>query len=362
MNLDDVVDYLASEADEGLMFTGAQLYVDVAGRVEANVAVGIDGLGRAMTTSTIHRGHCVGKPLTAVAIALLVDRLELSFHDKLGNVIEDVPLHPHLQAVTIDQLLSHSAGLDYIPAAHFGMLPTAANRSELVASTPPRQHYRGIAYSEYSAWHLLGMAIANLDGRSAAEFIEDEVIKPLGLEGAVYFGRPETASELARLAPLVDMRDGRPRPQLFSVSALSLDAREPANGIVCTMEGMGAFYRSLLGILSGDEGLLSQDSLAHLTSPSRPAQWDPVMERECRYGHGFMVSLSEHLFARACSESSFGHSGYLGTMAAFADPEHDLVVGLLTNGVIDSESSVMFRRVVQLEQVYRALGIERRDG
>ena len=43
--------------------------------------------------------------------------------------------------------------------------------------------------------------------------------------------------------------------------------------------------------------------------------FDPVMDRDCGYGAGFMIHLADHWFGDRCSPTAFGHSGNGGMTA-----------------------------------------------
>jgi hypothetical protein len=74
-----------------------------------------------------------------------------------------------------------------------------------------------------------------------------------------------------------------------------------------------------------------------------------------------MVGLKEHFFGWRCSPESFGHSGYAGMSAAWADPSHNLAVAFIYNGYIDAETSTRFRRETLSAAVYESLlGLSRR--
>ncbi len=88
----------------------------------------------------------------------------------------------------------------------------------------------------------------------------------------------------------------------------------------------------------------------------RPRVFDEVLDRECEYGLGFMTDLAHHAFGPVCSPSSFGHSGNVGSSFAFADPEHDLAVAVVFNGIVDSESSFL-RRPAVVGSLYHDLGL-----
>ena len=81
---------------------------------------------------------------------------------------------------------------------------------------------------------------------------------------------------------------------------------------------------------------------------------DPVMGRTCGYGLGFMLGLGEHDFGTRVGDGAFGHSGFRGMTAAFADPAHGLVVTCHLNGSVDP-GSLGYRRPALVDTIYRAV-------
>src|SRR5262249_46783084 len=105
--------------------------------------------------------------------------------------------------------------------------------------------------------------------------------------------------------------------------------------------------RLLRQLEHGDSPALASPAvLAAFCSQARSPVYDQVLDRVCPFGLGFMTALSEHQFSSDCSPASFGHSGYGGASFAFADPEHDLAVGVIFNGIVGHESSFMRRRAL----------------
>jgi hypothetical protein len=74
--------------------------------------------------------------------------------------------------------------------------------------------------------------------------------------------------------------------------------------------------------------------------------FDVVLDRVCPYGLGFMTSLEQHAFGDMCGPASFGHSGNVGTSFAFADPDRDLAVGVVFNGLVGYEAAFLRRRAI----------------
>jgi CubicO group peptidase (beta-lactamase class C family) len=351
---------LTAEAEEGLFSRGAQLYVSVGGEVVADVAVGVEGTGRPVTTETLFSVYCAAKPVTAVGIARLVDEGRLGLDDELGTLLPG-RLCVGLEPVRLRDVLTHTAGLHRHQVITMGFL-SPGRREGAVLSTPPPPGWRSgvdAAYSEYGGWHVLGLVIEAVAGVPLADFLRSEVLEPLGLVGDVYLGIPaaEWADMRARIGVNFDMRGLDPVPLVMERSDRVCTEWNPSFGGYATMRGLGHLYERLLAALAGEPGPVGAATLAAFTTPQRPAAFDRVLQRPCRFGFGFMVDLRHHVVGTWCSERSFGHLGFAGSTWAFADPEHGLVVALLGDGLLDPATAVGHRRPTLVDGIYRELGL-----
>ena len=127
---------LAEDIAEGLFTKGAQVSVTRGGDAPVDLALGDDGMGREMTSTTVFRVYCTIKPITAVAVALHVDA---------GRLDLDQPMSDHLPTVeavadgtvTLRHVLNHTAGL-HRPLALDLELIDPARRPAFLASTAAR--------------------------------------------------------------------------------------------------------------------------------------------------------------------------------------------------------------------------------
>jgi CubicO group peptidase (beta-lactamase class C family) len=224
-------------------------------------------------------------------------------------------------------------------------------RESLVRARQPRGWRVGVdaGYSEYVGWHVLGALLENTTGEPLRALLRSTVMDPLGL-GSTWIGMTsgEYRSLLPRLGVNADMHDLRAIPMLFERSERICTETNPSHGGYTSARDLARFYTALLDRLAGNgsDVLPSAETLELFTSPSRPAVYDEVLLRECSYGLGFMTELREHAFGDSCSESSFGHSGNLGTSFAFADPERGLSVGVVFNGLVSYEAAFLRRRAL----------------
>jgi CubicO group peptidase (beta-lactamase class C family) len=334
--------------------------VSVGGEVVADVAVGVEATGRPVTPDTLFAVYCAAKPLVALGIARLLDAGCLDLDDDLGTLLPGRTC-AGLEPVRLREVLNHTAGLHRHLVITMGFL-SPGRREEAVLSTPPPPGWRqGVdaGYSEYGGWHVLGLVIEAVAGAPVGEYLRSEVIEPLGLNGDVYVGMSdgEYAELRSRIGVNFDMRGLEPVPLLMERSDRVCTEWNPSFGGYATMRGLGRLYGRLLACLGGAPSPLEAATVGTFTSPQRPEAFDRVLERPCRFGFGFMVDLRHHLVGSWCSERSFGHLGFAGSTFAFADPEHDLVVAMLGDGLLDPGTAVGHRRPALVDGIYRELGL-----
>jgi CubicO group peptidase (beta-lactamase class C family) len=351
---------LEVELEDGTMLRGAQVCVSVGGDRVLDVAVGDAGAGTTMSPDTVFRAYCAMKPVTALAVARLVDDGALDLDLELGSVLPSVEaLAPG--DVTLRSVLNHTAGLQRPAAFEIEVVPEARRRQVVDrAGRPPHWKVgRQAGYSEFVGWHLIGRLLEAVTGEELRTHLRADVIEPLGLT-STWVGMTEDDYERveSRLGVNWDLRGHRPVPVLLERARRWCLETNCAYGGYTTARDLDRFYRAVLQQVQGAgvDRLPSASTMAEFVSNARPRTYDEVLARECDYGLGFMVDLAGHHFGRACSPSSFGHSGWLGGTFAFADPDHDLVVAAVLNGIVDSETSFV-RRPSFVRAIYTDLGL-----
>ncbi len=165
------------------------------GQVLANV-----GLGGANPDAPIHVAS-LSKSITAIAVALLIQDGKLSLESKLGDLLGPMfaqrghPLDPSLQDITVERLLSHTAGLranrafDPINGLRNRPVLDALNDNAsvldfIVASGEDHSSgSRRYAYSNLS-YAFLGLVIEAASGESYGDFCGQRIFGPLGTRSA----------------------------------------------------------------------------------------------------------------------------------------------------------------------------------
>lgn len=345
--------------DDGVLCVGAQVSVSHGG-THHDIAVGSAGPGMDVTPASVWRLYCTAKPALAVAVALLVQD---------GLVDLDVPVadHPDTDELahcrsTPRQLLDHTAGLHEIHGVAFGALPWSARDRAVKALRPPVgwDPARHAGYGEYAPWHVLGLLVESVTGRPVADVLRREVCQPFAA-GELWFAMSDEQYDrlYPRLAVASDLRGPHPVPLLANRNRRPCTDVNLAYGGYGTARGLQRFYRTLLDTLAGrNPTRLRRRSLVTLLQPSRGCRYDEILGRPCDFGLGFMVRLDDHGFEPYVSPSAFGHTGYHGSSVALADPEADVAVSIVWNGVVDGELGVHTRRNAALRALYRDLGAE----
>jgi CubicO group peptidase (beta-lactamase class C family) len=140
-----------------------------------------------MQESTIQMAYSTTKVITAVAVMQLVERGQIELDAPLQRYFAE---HPYGGAVTIRQLLAHTAGIpDPMPLDWFAVDGRTFVRDDelrrLVSANPRLRHEPGrkYSYSNLGYW-LLEKAIERASGQDFGAYVEERVFGPLGLTPA----------------------------------------------------------------------------------------------------------------------------------------------------------------------------------
>ena len=216
-----------------------------------------------------HLGSCT-KAMTATLCARLVEKGLLRWDMTLGeSLAKDVKrVHMDLRAVTLEQLLSHRAGLpaNPPPAVMRKMLASGEGRAarELLVTDgileQPLEHQPDtkFLYSNFG-FMLAGMMAERATDKEWEALMREELFEPLGMKSAG-FGPPGSAK-------VVDQPRGHglfgnslpPGPQADNPRGLG-----PAGTVHCSMADWSKFVALHLQAARGESRLLKQESFQKL--------------------------------------------------------------------------------------------------
>lgn len=164
------------------------------GKIQAAAAVGRRRLGTDNWVTVHDRfliGSC-GKAFTATLAALLVEEGRLRWDETVRDVFPDVPMGTEYQGMTLEQLLSHRAGLlksfvaDLKPTRRYTATQGRLAYLEQVVETkllhPPGA---GLFYSN-AGYIIAGAMMERVSGQEFTELMAEKVFRPWNLKTAAY--------------------------------------------------------------------------------------------------------------------------------------------------------------------------------
>jgi len=246
-------------------------------------------------------------------------------------------------AITVAQVLSHRAGLPFVPAelTTAEVLNDQVVAEHLAAMRPVWVPGAAFGYHALTVGAMASELTARITGATIAEFFDSEVRCPRGLEA--WFHTPEEIEP--RVAPVVfpeAQADANPTPGLAdavyanlggSPSRLDIIANTrdghtaglAAASAVASARGLAGAYGAALW--DDGYGRLFGDDTRRAMTQIRSDGLDITTGSVLRFGALFMLPWRERPFA---SWQAFGHDGAADALA-FADPEVGLAFGYTTD-------------------------------
>jgi CubicO group peptidase (beta-lactamase class C family) len=324
---------------------GCMIAIAHRGEIVMEAAFGNANLDSGEKLTPRHRFRIAShsKAFTAAGIMRLRERKQLKLDDPVGTYVKD--LHPDVGTTTLTQLLSHSAGLmrDGYDSGQFTDTRSYLTADELraeLALPPAIDPNTRFKYSNHG-YGLLGLVIEAIAGEPYADFIQREVIEPVGLR--------ETAPDATLLAKSVPFARGHSAETLLGRRVVipgdnPTHAIASAAGLVATAADTARFFAQLAP--NARKSLLSVGSRREMVR----RQWRIPQELEAYYGLALMSGATAGL-------DWFGHGGgfqgYISRTAVI--PARELAVTVLTNS-LDGWAPVWVNGVMFILQAFQAHG------
>ena len=305
---------------------------------------------RPLSQQTLFTVWSLGKAVAALCVLRLIDAGKLDLHDPVAKHWPEFAQSGKAK-ITVAALLSHRAGLVAVDTTldqrAWANWPSYVRALEQQRPWWPNAERHG--YHVHTYGFLLGELLHRVDGRTIAQYLQDEISQPLGID--FYYGVDDSA--LARCAdniPYIPPADQAPAViDPVDVDTLSADERmryltynnpafsnEGEFGINSRAWRLAMFpstnpqsdARSVAKIFSALANDGQIDGI-RLLSPELIEQAiaihadgiDAVMSRPTRFGLGFMLTMPER--ALGPNPRTFGHYGNAGLLG-FADPDAKL--------------------------------------
>lgn len=295
---------------------------------------------RLVDANTIWHWASVTKTFTAIGIMQLRDRGRLSLDDPIVKYVPELrAVHDSfgsIDAITLRQLLSHSAGFRNPTWPWGGDQPwqpfEPTEWSQLVAMMP----YTEILFppgSKYSYSNpgviFLGRVIEKLSGDDYEVYVEKNILRPLGMSHTYYDLTPYDLLKYRSNSWLV--KDGTPVPQGLDFNT----------GITTSNGGLNSPIPDMakyLAFLAGD-GVAGKLDPVVLSRASLSEMWTPVLPVESKDGIDESVGLGFFVWRKG-NQRVVGHTGSQRGFRTFIylDPSTRLaVIGVINTAPEDGD-------------------------
>jgi CubicO group peptidase (beta-lactamase class C family) len=368
--------FLESQVDAGLL-PGAMTLIWRRGRMAHRSMVGeIDmARGKAMRHDAIFRLYSMTKPVTAVALLMLMEEGRIALDDSVKRFI---PPFANLtlegsgapaRDMTVLDLLRHTAGFTY--GFHHRTAIDAAYRAQRIAETDtegglpamiaqlaalPLEYSPGDAWIYSVATDVVGYLIELVSGRPYAKFVREKILTPLAMGDTDFLVGKEKRNRFAACYVLkngkLDLFDDPLHSTWFAKPKLE----SGGGGLAGTADDYLRFCRMLLnkGELDGAR-LLSPKTVALMTANHLPkgaeiADLSPDPDsfnesgfRGIGFGLGVAVTLDPARVGVPGTAGEFAWGGMAST-AFFVDPKEEMAVVFMTQAIVDTARRVRLRR------------------
>tara|TARA_B100002052_G_scaffold249385_1_gene236605 strand:- start:388 stop:1608 length:1221 start_codon:yes stop_codon:yes gene_type:complete len=295
------------------------------------------------------------KAALALCAHLLIDREELDTKAKVTKYWPEYGKKGK-EDTTVEMILNHSAGLPALrtQVKEGGFFDWEYMVSLLENEEPFWIPGEETGYHMMTTGWLIGELIRRVSGKSLGQFFNDEVSEPFNLD--YWIGLPESQDErVAKVMPFKASSSDKPsgfatafRTNPNSMQKLSLtntggydyNAKETHRAEIGGVGGI-TNARSLAGMLTplaqNNEKLLSKSLVKRLSESSVKSGIDNMLLFPTNFSEGFMLHMDNR--GRFEGEggsfmigpNAFGHVGFGGSSATFADPDYKMSFGYLVN-------------------------------
>lgn len=310
--------------------------------------------------NTIFELASCSKQFTAAAIVLLKRQGKLSYEDKISKYLPELSFW---DKVTIADLLHHTSGIpEFIGNLDTGADSTkiatnkdlirfyAAKKDTLQFEPKSRHRYCNTNYA------LLASIIERVSGKSYADFLQQNIFKPLKMQHTFVYSRRIQARKLPNFAIGYAWAHGSfkkvtpDQPEYGEYMAHTYDGIVGAAKVNATVEDVYKWINALKS-----NSLLSKAEFEEMTAVTQTSRG-----RDLDYGFGFMLSKGANRF-------SFGHNGSWDGYASliFHNMLKDRTVIILQNfklGVFPYNNIVQILEDKPLELVFhKELAMPQKD-
>ena len=263
--------------------------------------------GQALNSESVFELASVSKQFTAMAIMILKKQGKLRYEDSLRKFFPELPYHN----INIRHLLNHTSGLpDYMELSekYWDVTKIMTNKDmiALLAEKKPAIHFAPGEKWEYSntGSALLGSIVERASGKSFANFMADNIYKPLGMTSTQVYQKRLESRTINNYAYGYVMDDTKK-------DYVMADSSSEVKSLVYSMDGIfgdGVTNSTTTDLLKWDQALYTEKLVpkAMLQEAFSPGMLNNGKKTE--YGFGWLIR--EHPVFNTTYFHSGGWPGY----------------------------------------------------
>ncbi len=284
------------------------------------------------------------KPLVCTAVMMLVEQGQLQLDHRVTNYLPKFRGHGK-EAIRIMHLLTHTSGLpDMLPnnvelrKAHAPLSEFMRHvcEVELVALPGTKVHYQSMGILTLAA------IIEEITGVGLPEFLADNIFRPLKMTSTA-LGIPDAWESSGHLERMTwSQVDDKPEATDWGWNSMYWrKLAAPWGGLLSSAPDFGRFFRHLLRIHRGEDGIIAPATLRAMTTNQLTWLGDLPGKsvRTTPWGLGWQLNWPGHPrgFGSLLPGDSYGHWGATGTMV-WIDPTRGVYGIVLTTQPIELEN------------------------
>src|SRR5262245_25391420 len=244
--LDRTLEILERGIDEGLHL-GAQIYVSLNGKSVCDEGVGQARFNVPKTLDSINWLLSACKPITAIAIAQLLERGKLDLDDRAASHIPQF-VRGGKEAITIRHLLTHTGGFRGV-----GSNTAPGDWDKIIEEICAARIEPGWTPGEKAGYHLAGSwsilaeIVRRVDGRMIDRYDREEIFLPIGMNNSWLAIPPEQFRAYGdRMVTTYATDKHPPDPTHAPLSAEVAALVRPGGSGRGPMYDLGRFYEMLM--------------------------------------------------------------------------------------------------------------------
>jgi CubicO group peptidase (beta-lactamase class C family) len=329
---------------EGLVKSGPEIGLQVAaylnGKLVVDAWAGLadDAKKTQVNGDTMFMLSSTTKGVTATCMHVLAEKHKLDYDMPIVKVWPEFGGHGKDKA-TLRHALSHQTGVPQTPVGYTpDWLADWDKMCRGIADlTPMFPIGERTAYHSLNYGYINGEILRRVDGRTIGQFLQDEICKPLKING-LYLGVPD--SEIHRVAVL---KDGPPASAAYDASMVGepagshvatafnrpevIKAAIPGSGGIMSARGLARHYAMLANWGELDGVRVLPEARIRAGIELQTFEWDEIYKVRVRRSLGYRRGRD---CGPQATPDAFGHVGGGGSYG-YADPSLRLGIGFSKN-------------------------------